>query len=77
MGNETPPRIRPWDVVEWNGHVWNVDDIQTYDHLRGGVPKTLTLRRTIVVDTERQYLNEAIFRRGVPAVEVKLIGGES
>lgn len=46
--------------VMYQGHKWMVTDT------RGYPPKTLDLRRTIVVDARRRHLDEAETRRDVP-----------
>lgn len=71
LRRNAPERIRLGDKVRYAGYEWDVDDIQAYDHLHGGEPKTLVLRRTVVIDPKRQFLNEAVFKRNVPASGVE------
>lgn len=49
-----------FSTVMFGGQRWTVDDVHGYP------TKTVDLRRTIIVDPKRRYLDGAEFRRGVP-----------
>lgn len=53
-------RIPIGSMVLFGGQRWLVDDVHGYP------TKTVDLRRTIIVDPKRRYLDGAEFRRGVP-----------
>lgn len=68
------PKLTLGSKVKWGSNDdWVVDDIQDYDHKAGGVPKTITLRRTLIVDPKKRFKDEAEFKRNVPAKDVKVL----
>ena len=59
-------------MVRWHHHEWLVVDVHGYEP-NTGMHKTLTLRRNVIVDSKRRYLDEGESKRNVPASEVELI----
>lgn len=59
-------------LVRWHHQEWLVVDVHGYEP-QTGAPRTLTLRRNVIVDPKRRYLDEGESRRNVPASEVELL----
>ena len=55
--------VKIGDFVRHAGHKWFVTNVTGYP------PSTFELRRTIIVDPKRRYLDEAVTRRNVPAID--------